>query len=63
MIWDIAPVAWLINAEWVPTELMHSPILTTELTYSVDTSRHFVRYARQVDRDAIFRDLFRKLVQ
>jgi purine nucleosidase len=63
VIWDMAPIAWLINSTWVPTEVVHSPILTTELTYSIDTSRHFIRYAYQVDRDAIFGDLFRKLAQ
>ncbi|HZR40353.1 MAG TPA: hypothetical protein VFB12_09580 [Ktedonobacteraceae bacterium] len=40
---------------------MHSPILTSELTYSYDARRHFIRYAYMVNRDAIFADLFRKL--
>jgi hypothetical protein len=61
VIWDIAPIAWLINPAWAATTLVHSPILTTELTYSVDTRRHFMRNAYALDRDAIFGDLFRKL--
>jgi inosine-uridine nucleoside N-ribohydrolase len=60
-IWDVVAVAWLIHPSWVHTELVHSPILTDQVTYSVDRSRHFIRMARFLDRDAIFRDLFSKL--
>jgi inosine-uridine nucleoside N-ribohydrolase len=61
VLWDIATAAYLINDSWVPTELVHSPILTDQLTWSVDRSRHMVRSATFVHRDPIFRDLFRKL--
>jgi len=61
VIWDIAAVAYLINPSWVPTHVVHSPILTDQFTWSVDTSRHFIRTAVSVDRDAIFGDFFRKL--
>lgn len=61
VIWDISTVAWLVDADWVPTRLVHSPILTSELTWSRDPSRHFIREAVTCDRDAIFRDLFLKL--
>ena len=63
VIWDIATVAWLINPSWVPTELVHSPLLTSDLTWSADSSRHFIRVATQAHRDAVFGDLFRKLAQ
>lgn len=62
-IWDVVAVAWLINASWVPTDLVHSPILTDQVTYSADRSRHFIRMARTLNRDAIFRDLFSKLTK
>jgi hypothetical protein len=61
VLWDIATVAWMVNPTWVPTALVHSPILTTELTWSRDPSRHFIREAQKCNRDAIFRDLFKKL--
>jgi purine nucleosidase len=61
VIWDIAPIAYLVNPEWVPTDLVHSPIVTDQLTWSFDRSRHLIRSARFVHRDAIFRDLFTKL--
>ncbi len=63
VIWDVTTVAWLINPLWIPTNLIHSPVLTDQLTYSVDQSRHFMRMATSVDRDAIFRDLFEKLTK
>jgi purine nucleosidase len=63
VIWDISTIAWLLNPEWVPTQLMHSPILTDQTTWSVDHSRHLIRYAYHIRRDPIFRDLFHKLEQ
>jgi purine nucleosidase len=61
VIWDVTAVAWLINPSWMPTNLIHSPVLTDQVTYSVDQSRHFIRMATSVNRDAIFRDLFTKI--
>ncbi len=60
-IWDMAPVAYLIDPSWTPTDLVHSPILTDQVTWSVDTSRHLIRCARFVRRDPIFRDFFTKI--
>ena len=61
VIWDIAAVAYLINSNWVPTNLVHSPILNNKKTWSFDQSRHFIRCATEVKRDQIFGDLFKKL--
>jgi len=61
VIWDIAAIAYLINDEWVPTNLEHSPILTDQVTWSFDSQRHFIRSASFVHRDPIFHDLFSKL--
>ena len=61
VLWDVVAVAWVINPSWVRTNLVHSPILTDQVTYSVDRSRYFIRMAISLNRDAIFRDLFSKL--
>ncbi len=61
VIWDIATVSWIINAEWVPSVLDHSPILTDQFTWSRDSSRHLIRSATNIDRDGIFSDIFTKL--
>lgn len=63
VIWDISATAYLINSSWVPTDIVHSPILTDVVTWSFDNSRHLMRVATSVNRDAIFRDLFQKLQQ
>jgi inosine-uridine nucleoside N-ribohydrolase len=63
VIWDVTAVAWLVNPGWMPTNLVHSPVLTDQVTYSTDHSRHFIRMATSVNRDAIFRDLFSKVAK
>ena len=61
VIWDISTIAWLINPDWVQSELRHSPVLTDQATWSVDRRRHLVRVAQFLRRDPIFRDLFSKI--
>jgi purine nucleosidase len=61
VIWDISTIAYLLNEEWVPTELVPSPVLNAEGTWSVDRRRHLIRSAYYIHRDAVFKDLFRKL--
>ena len=61
VIWDIITVAWMNNPSWVPTVLDHSPILHDDCRLSFDRSRHLMREAVSVDRDAVFTDLFKKL--
>lgn len=63
IIWDISTSAYLIDSNWVPSDLRPSPILNKELTWSFDNSRHLIRYATMTWRDAIFSDLFSKLAQ
>lgn len=60
-IWDMSAIAWLINPEWVPSDLVHSPILNDNRTWSRDSSRHFIRSANRVLRDPIFRDFFDRI--
>ncbi len=61
VLWDMTAVAWLVNADWTPTNLIHSPIVTDQHTFSQDDSRHFIRAAYFINRDAIFGDFFRKI--
>jgi inosine-uridine nucleoside N-ribohydrolase len=63
VLWDMSAVAYLINPEWTPSNLVHSPIVTDQFTLSVDESRHFIRVVYFVRRDPIFRDFFTKLEQ
>jgi len=64
VIWDISAVAYLNNTEWVPTAVCPSPILKDNVTWAPeDDSRHNIRVATHVNRDAVFGDLFRKIAQ
>ncbi len=60
-IWDIAAIAYLINPGWVPSTVVHSPILTDQHTWSTDQNRHLIRSCCFAYRNPIFRDLFTKL--
>ena len=62
-IWDMAPIAYLVNEEWAPSDLVHSPVLTDQATWSVDTSRHLIRCTRFIHRNKVFRDFFTKLAR
>lgn len=61
VIWDIAPIAWLVQERGIQSCLMHSPVLTDNLTYSVDMHRHQIREVIRISRDTVFGDLFAKL--
>jgi inosine-uridine nucleoside N-ribohydrolase len=61
VLWDMTAVAWLINPADLPSNLVHSPIVTDNYTFSFDDSRHFIRSVTFVRRDPIFRDFFTKL--
>jgi hypothetical protein len=61
VIWDNSAVAYAINPASFSTEIRHSPILTDQITYSFDNSRHFYRVATALNRDKIFGDMFRKI--
>ncbi|MCU4802666.1 nucleoside hydrolase [Halobacteria archaeon HArc-gm2] len=56
--WDVVPVAWLRDPDLVPTDVVHSPELSSELTWNRDPGRQFVRVAREIDRDGIWTDFF-----
>lgn len=61
VIWDISAIAYVVNPNWFTTEIRSSPLLTDELTYSVDHSRHLYRVATYLNRDRIYADMFRKI--
>jgi len=60
-LWDVGPIAWLVNPAWTDSVLTSSPILTADGTWSHDPHRHLMREVRYVQRNPIFGDPFRKL--
>ena len=61
VIWDLICLAWLLDADWVPSRLVPSPSLDAGLHWQHPVGRHAIREAIGIDRDAIFRDFVRKL--
>lgn len=61
VLWDMGPIAYLLDPKNVPTQLVHSPVLSEEQTWGIDRTRHFIRCAYGVRRDHIFGYFFRKL--
>ena len=61
VIWDISAIGYVINPKWFSTEIRHAPILTDQITYSFDDSRHLYCVATYLKRDKIFGDMFKKI--
>jgi purine nucleosidase len=62
IIWDISVVAYMINSNWCPSSIVPTPILLDNITWApANLSRHPMRVANFVYRDAIFGDMFAKL--
>jgi purine nucleosidase len=60
-LWDIGPIAWLIQPGWCPSTLVHSPVLQDDLSWGFDPTRHLIREVRDINADAVFDDVFAKL--
>jgi purine nucleosidase len=61
VIWDLICVAWVLNADWVPSELVPTPRLGDDRRWQLDAARPLMREAYAVRRDAIFADFFARL--
>ena len=62
VLWDVAAVARLVCPDWVPAAVQASPLVTDDLHWARDARRHPILQAYGCQRNAIFQDLFQKLV-
>lgn len=64
-IWDVTAVAWLLNdnQRFMSDYLVKSPIPEYDYHYAYNEHRHFIKYVYEINRDALFDDLFRALAQ
>lgn len=60
-IWDVVPVAWLLDGDFMLDTLVKSPIMQYNNYYSFDPRRHFIKYVYRIERDNLMDDLFNKL--
>ena len=63
VIWDVTAIAWLLDKEskFMDDKLIPSPIPEYDKHYAFNENRHFIKYVYQINRDALFEDLFRVL--
>ena len=62
VMWDFINVAWLLNADWVPSTMVPTPGLSEERRWTSPTAAAApMREAFGVARDAIFGDFFETL--
>lgn len=66
VIWDLINIAWLLNSDWVPSELVPTPALRADRRWAARAQAEGtppMREAHAVARDAIFRDFFETLAR
>ncbi len=61
VFWDMANIAWLVNPDWLPSELVPTPCLGEKLSWETRPDAHEMREPVAIERDAIFADFFHKL--
>ncbi len=62
VMWDLITIAWLLEPAWVPAGLVSTPTLDGDLCWVPAAGpERLMLEAHDIDRDAIFRDFFRKL--
>lgn len=64
-LWDVTAVAWLVNdgERFMYQRQIPSPIPEYDHRYSTDESRHPIGYVFYIERDALFRDMVRRLTE
>lgn len=60
-LWDVTPVSWLLEGDFMEDRLVPSPIPQYDSTYAFDPNRHPIRYVYYVHKDPLIADLARKL--
>ncbi len=63
VIWDVTAVAWLFNDDlrFMNGKFIPSPVPEYDGSYSYAENRHYIKYVYDINRDALFEDLFRVL--
>lgn len=62
VIWDITTVGYVLNPDWFTCEYLTSPLINDNLSWSFDNRRHVIQVAKFIERDALFKDLFRSII-
>ena len=60
-IWDMAAIGYIINEEWAPTNVIPSPILLNDMSWTTGKNRHPIKIVYEIKRDLILKDFINKL--
>lgn len=62
-IWDIAPIAYMINNQWFETMDISCPIINEDntFTFTFTTEKHNITFIKQLNANEIFANLFETL--
>ncbi len=63
VIWDVINIGWLLDPTWFTWHRTPAPVLGDDLRWEHPPGRHEIIEALDVDRDAIFKDLYRVVAE
>ena len=61
VIWDISVIAYMINKDWFELKEISCPIINEDSSYSLTDNSHKIKIVTDINREEIYKDLFRKL--
>ena len=62
-LWDIGVIAYMINKEWFSTMDVSCPLINDDNTFTLTKNRHQITFVNYLNANAIFDDLFNKLIK
>ncbi len=61
VIWDISAIAYMINQNWFILKEISCPNINNDTSYNLTDDCHKVKFVTDINRDEIYKDLFKKL--
>ncbi|MBO4816318.1 MAG: nucleoside hydrolase [Clostridia bacterium] len=62
-LWDISVIAYMINKDWFNTMDVSCPIINDDNTFKLIENKHKITFVNYINANAIFNDLFNKLIK
>ncbi len=61
VIWDISAIAYMVNQNWFILKEISCPNINDDTSYNLTDNCHKVKIVTDINRDEIYKDLFKKL--
>ena len=61
VIWDISVIAYMVNKDWFKVKEISCPIINNDSSYKLIDNKHKIKIVIDINKDEIYKDLFRKL--